>query len=132
VPTSKFENRKSRDVEAFFGSLKHPSKRALLALREIILAADGSIAEGIKWNVPSFRTTEYFATLHPRAKDGIQVIMHLGARARGKSARGVGDPTGILEWASPDRALARFQDLNDLRSRRTAFQKLVRQWIGCL
>jgi hypothetical protein len=132
VPKSRLENRKSADVEAFFKSLKHPSKSALLELREIILAADAAIAEGIKWNVPSFRTTEYFATLHPRAKDGIQVILHLGAKARGKSARGVGDPTGMLEWASPDRAFARFQDRDDVRSRRTEFQKLVRQWIGCV
>ena len=126
------DNRKSADVEAFFKTLKHPSKSALLELRAIILAADGAIAEGIKWKVPSFRTTEYFATLHPRATDGIQVILHLGAKARGKSARRVGDPTGILEWASPDRAFARFQDVDDLRARRSEFQQLVRQWIACL
>jgi hypothetical protein len=58
VPRSRLGHRKSAEVEAFFKSLKPPSKSALLELREIILAADGAIAEGIKWNVPSFRTTE--------------------------------------------------------------------------
>jgi hypothetical protein len=48
--------------------------------RQIILDADASIAEGIKWNAPSFYTSEYFATIQLRAKDGVQVILHLGAK----------------------------------------------------
>ena len=64
------------DVEIFLAALDHPLKPEILALRQIILAADPSITEGIKWNVPSFRTSEYFATMHLRAKDGIHVILH--------------------------------------------------------
>jgi len=58
------------NVEAFLASLDHPFKPEILALRQVILGADPSIAEGIKWNAPSFRTSEYFATMHLRAKDG--------------------------------------------------------------
>ncbi len=57
------------NVETFLASLDHPFKQEILALRQIILDADPSIAEDIKWNAPSFRTSEYFATFHLRAKD---------------------------------------------------------------
>jgi len=117
------------EVQAFFASLRHPSKRELLALRGIILGADPRIVEGIKWKVPSFRTSEFFATLHLRAKDGVQVILHLGAKARGKSATDVADPASLLEWLAKDRAVAKFRDLSDIRAKRTAFANLLRQWI---
>jgi hypothetical protein len=119
-------------VDAFFGTFRHPRKDAFLALRAIILGADAAIAEGIKWNVPSFRTTEWFATLHVRGNDGVQVIMHLGARTRGRSAKRVEDPAKLLTWLGPDRALATFRDLEDVRARRKAYQALIREWITCL
>lgn len=86
-------------VEAFLASLDHPFKQEILAVRQIILGADPSIAEGIKWNAPSFRTSEYFATFHLRAKEGVQVILHLGAKTRDSSASGVviADPESLLE-----------------------------------
>ena len=73
---------KPQDVESFLAALNHPMKPEILAVRQTILGADPSITEGIKWNAPSFRTTEWFATFHLRAKVGLQVILHLGAKAR--------------------------------------------------
>jgi hypothetical protein len=52
------------DVEAFLAALDHPFKDGILRVRKIFLAADPRIAKGIKWNAPSFRTSEYFATFH--------------------------------------------------------------------
>lgn len=118
----------SKDVLAFFAGLRHPAKRELQLIRKIILGADPSITEGIKWKVPSFRTSEYFATLHPRAKEGIQVILHLGAKA-GKSATRVSDPAGLLQWLGKDRAMVTFRDMKDIRGRQRAFEELLRQWI---
>lgn len=119
----------TEDVQAFFASLSHPAKRELQLLRTIILGADPSITEGIKWKVPSFRTSEYFATLHLRAKAGIQVILHLGAKA-GKSASRVADPAGLLQWLGKDRALVTFRDMKDIRGRQSAFEGLLRHWIA--
>jgi hypothetical protein len=53
---------RSPEVDAFMGSLDHPAKREIETIRQTILGADTSIAEGIKWKALSFRTTEYFAT----------------------------------------------------------------------
>jgi hypothetical protein len=119
------------DVEAFLASLEHPFKREILALRQIVLGADPSIAEGIKWNAPSFHTSEYFATFHLRAKDCVQVILHLGAKKRDSGAAGVviADPESLLEWLAKDRASVKFRDLEDIHARRAAFEDVVRQWI---
>jgi hypothetical protein len=119
------------NVETFLASLDHPFKQEILALRQIILGADPSIAEGIKWNAPSFRTSEYFATFHLRAKDGVQVILHLGAKTRDNSTAGIAiaDPELLLKWLAKDRASATFRDLKDIDARRAAFANVIRQWI---
>lgn len=119
------------NVEMFLASLEHPLKHEILALRQIILGADPSIAEGIKWNAPSFRTSEYFATFNLRAKDGVQVILHLGAKTRDNSTSSVviADPESLLEWLAKDRASATFRDLNDIDAKRSAFANIIRQWI---
>ena len=120
-----------QDVTAFLAALDHPLKPEILVLRQIILDADPSIAEGIKWNVPSFRTSEYFATMHLRAMESVQVILHLGAKTRDTSITGVAiaDPGSLLVWLAKDRASVTFGDLNDIDARRSAFTNIIRQWI---
>jgi hypothetical protein len=119
------------DVDAFLAALEHPHRAEILALRQIILGADPRIEEGIKWNAPSFRTSEWFATFHLRAKAGVQVILHFGAKVRDRSAAraAIADPDGLLEWLGPDRASAKFRDLDDVQAKRPAFTAVIRQWI---
>lgn len=118
-------------VEAFLAALDHPHKAEILALRQAILGADPSIGEGIKWNAPSFRTSEYFATFHLRAKPGVQIILHLGAKSRGDAAPPVviDDPTSLLEWLGKDRASVKFRDAADVEAKRAAFVAILRRWI---
>lgn len=119
-------------VGTFLASLDHPFRREILAVRELILGADAAIAEGIKWNAPSFRTSEWFATFHLRAKDGVQVILHLGAKKRADTAgvAAVGDPEGLLRWLAADRATVKFGDLAEVDAKGPAFAAVVRGWIG--
>jgi hypothetical protein len=121
----------AENVELFLASLEHPFKPEILALRQIILAADPCIAEGVKWNAPSFRTSEYFATMHLRAKEGVQIILHLGAKTRDPATAGVAitDPELLLAWLAKDRASATFRNLSDIDAKRNAFADIIRQWI---
>ena len=121
-------------VDAFMTTLDHPCKAEIEALRKIIRGAHPSIAEGIKWHAPSFRTTEYFATTHLRAKAGIGLILHLGAKAKALPAGGmtIQDPDKLLQWLAKDRAMVTFSDLKDVRARKAALEGIVRQWIGHL
>lgn len=118
-------------VETFLASLEHPFKPEILALRQIILAAHSSITEAIKWNAPSFRTSEYFATFQLRAKDGVQIILHLGAKPRDTSTSKVviADPESLLGWLAHDRASVTFRDINDIEAKQSALANVIRQWI---
>jgi hypothetical protein len=119
----------STAVDAFMAVLEHPHKAAVGAIRQAILAADPSICEGIKWKAPSFRTTEYFATTHLRAKVGVGVVLHLGAKVRATPSVSIDDPGGLLEWLAKDRAMASFAGVDDVRTKEVALQRIVRQWI---
>lgn len=119
-------------VDAFMDSLQHPFKAEIQAMRSAILGVDRSIAEGIKWNAPSFRTTEYFATINLREKAGIGVIFHLGAKVRDAGSGGleVRDPGQLLKWLAKDRAMVVFKDEQDFVAKKAAFEGIVRSWIA--
>jgi hypothetical protein len=118
-------------VDAFMLQLDHPFKPEVELLRCIVLAVDPGIAEGIKWNAPSFRTTEYFATTHLRGKGAVGLILHLGAKARELPAGGlaIADPAGLLRWLGKDRAMLEFRCRAEIEAARTALTAIVREWI---
>jgi len=116
-------------VETFLAALDHPRKPEIIVLRQIMLSADPSIGEGIKWNAPSFHTSEYFATFHLRAKEGVQLILHLGAKVRADASVTIADPESLLVWLAKDRATVQFGDKNDIQAKRAAFLDIIRQWI---
>lgn len=118
-------------VVAYLRELDHPRKKEIESVRRLVLAVSPAIREGIKWNAPSFRTgKEYFATFNLRAKDVVQIILHLGAKARpGQKAFVVADPKGLLKWLGKDRALVTLGAGRVLASNRAAFQSIVRAWI---
>ncbi|HET6763976.1 MAG TPA: DUF1801 domain-containing protein [Longimicrobiaceae bacterium] len=121
----------SAAVDAYLAALDHPLKAEIVALRAIILSADAAIGEGIKWNAPSFHTTEHFATFHLRGKAGVQVVLHLGAKARADAGvrAGIVDGAELLQWRGPDRAIVTFWDMADVEARRDAFVRVLQQWI---
>lgn len=121
-------------VDAYMDQLDHPSKAELQTIRGIMLSVDRSVAEGIKWNAPSFRTTEYFATVNLRGTTGIRIILHRGAKARDLPAAGmaVDDPGKLLKWLDKDRAMIEFNGRHELDANAAAFRSLLRQWIACV
>ena len=121
----------TRAVDAFMAKLDHPFKAEIEAIRAAILGVDKSIAEGIKWNAPSFRKDEYFATVHLREKKGVALILHLGAKARDLPPEGlhIDDPTGLIKWLGDDRAKVAFENSADFAARKRDFERVLRQWI---
>src|SRR5262245_31390864 len=117
-------------VESFLVALEHPLKREIVALRDILMSVDPTISEEIKWNAPSFRTSEHFATMHLRAKDSVQLILHLGAKTkRSIPTSAIADPHGLLKWLGPDRASVSFRGREDLAANGEALVTIIRQWI---
>lgn len=118
-------------VEVLLESLAHPMKTEIQLIRAAILSADPGIKEGVKWNAPSFRTHEYFATTNLREKEGIGVILHLGAKSRDvePGSLRVEDPAGMLKWLAHDRAMIKFASAADFEIRKAAFIAVIRSWV---
>lgn len=131
TPSSARTGAAPTDVDALLARLEHPLTPVIHRLRAIIRDVDPRITESIKWNAPSFATAEHFATFHLRAADAVQVVLHLGAKARPDAALRdrIADPESLLQWRGADRATATFRSLPDVDARRAAFAALIRQWI---
>ncbi len=119
------------DVIAYLRDLKHPLKKEIEAVRRIVLGVSPAIGEGVKWNAPSFRTEkEYFATVNMRAKESVQLIFHLGAKASPNlKTFKIADPKGLMKWLSKDRALVTLGAGRDIPANRAALEAIVRAWL---
>jgi len=118
-------------VIAFLRDLEHPLKREIETVRQLILDASPAIREGIKWNAPSFLTTDHFATFNLRTPDRLRLILHTGAKTKETAKTGVKveDPAGLLEWLAKDRCLVTFRDGKDIQARGAALQALLQDWM---
>ena len=72
-----------QSVTAFLETLEHPRKAEIERLRAIILAADPTLGEQIKWNAPSFgRNGEDRITFRLQPGDKVDLIFHRGAKVK--------------------------------------------------
>lgn len=124
--------RENPEVAAFMTGLDHPLKAEIEAVRAIILRADPSIGEVIKWKAPTFRAADDFATVHLRATDSLTLILHTGARVKEGDGPAVDDSAGLLKWLAKDRAMVMLGKGAEIEAKRPALEALVRAWIARL
>jgi hypothetical protein len=119
------------DVERFLADLRHPLKEGVLLLRSTVLASDPAITEHIKWNAPSFRYQgEDRVTFRLQPRNRLQLIFHRGAKVRADAATfAFDDPTGLMTWPAPDRAVIDFPDLAAVTTNRERVGTLVERWV---
>jgi hypothetical protein len=128
-PANKLETTEA--VDDYMRQLEHPLKPVLEAVRKLVLGIHADVREGIKWNAPSFHYRDYFATTGVRSPDFVHVVLHTGAKTKASAATGVdvADPTGLLEWHAKDRCSVKFFDMKDFKAKKTAFEKILAQWV---
>ncbi|MBK8949689.1 MAG: DUF1801 domain-containing protein [Flavobacteriales bacterium] len=116
---------------ALLDAHQHPLRKAIDALRALILSVDPSIVEGVKWNTASYRTTDWFATLNgPRHVKEPMIILHAGAKAKGVMLKDrIPDPEGMLKWIGNDRAQVVFKDAADIKAKQNVLRAIVSAWI---
>ncbi len=119
----------SEAVDRFMAGLDHPQAEQVARLRNLILGSAPEVAEGVKWNSPSFRTASYFATINLRYHGGIALILHLGAKARGQEVT-IPDPAGLLTWLGPERAAIPLLPSTDIDNIAAALRAVVKAWIA--
>ena len=108
------------------------SETTIDTLRAAILAADPGISENVKWNSPNFVfNNEDRVTLRTNPKGGVQVILHRGAKVRPDAAGfSFDDPTGLLTWPGPDRAILAVADDDSARAIAPQLTPLIARWIA--
>lgn len=118
-------------VDAYLAELEHPLIADIQALRRLILGIDPSIGEAIKWNAPSFHTSEHFATMRLHGKPGLlQLILHLGTKKQQMPADAIDDPDALLKWLGPDRACVDLSTPGSVAAQRKTLQAILRQWLA--
>lgn len=124
MPTNKKPQQpvnKTAEVDAFMDKLDHPFKAEVYAVRDIIKAVNPDITEQIKWNAPSFSYKGYMVTFNLWAKQHVHLVFHNGAILSNES--------GLLEGEYPDRRMAYFSSMDDVKSKRTALEDAIREWV---
>lgn len=117
-------------VSEFLSSLEHPLKADVERVRALILGADPGIGEHIKWNAPSFTYGgEDRVTFNLRPTAYLQLVFHRGAKVKDATGFGFDDPAGLLEWASPDRAVLKLKGGEDVARNEAALVELVARWV---
>ena len=124
-------------VDAYMKTLKHPLKNVLEALRKIILSADSSIGEEIKWNAPTFFYAGEMAPFDPKEykrylvvsnlhkKDCVRLVFPSGAR--------ISDTSGLLEGDYADgRRLALFSSIDEVHAKKGSLQGAIKNWLETL
>jgi hypothetical protein len=85
----------------------------------------------VKWKAPSFcHGGEDRVTFQLRSPERIQLVFHRGVKVRTDTASfAFDDPTGLLHWATRDRAVVTFGDLAEVEARTPEFEELVGRWV---
>jgi hypothetical protein len=103
------------------------------AIRKIILSADASVGERIKWNNPSFYYTGEMKPFDPKEykreivvfnlfKEKIMLVFPSGAKVK--------DTYGLLTGDYKDgRRIVVLKDMADVKTKEKALQKIIKEWL---
>lgn len=120
-------------VDDYMATLQHPHKAGVQALREMLLGIDAGVREEVKWNAPSFRLADHFATFRLHPAPAFQLVLHNGTKPKNPAKQfRLDDPAGLVKWAAKDRCYVTFASTADALAKRDAVRALVVSWIAQL
>jgi len=112
----------TQKVNEFMDKLDHPFKAEVQAIRDIIKNVNKDITEEIKWKAPSFSYKgEYLVTFNLWEKQRIQLVFHNPQISKVKSK--------LLEGDYDHRMMTYFFDMNDIKAKRSALEKVLKDLI---
>lgn len=121
----------NKEVTQFLDHLHHPLRAEIEQLRHVILNANSSITENIKWNGPNYcfeNEDRITMRIHPPKQ--IQLIFHRGAKKLAQPKdKIIDDNWGLLVWKEHDRAVASFKDASSIEQSKPALENIVNKWI---
>lgn len=126
--------RRSDEVTALLDGRAHPLGAEIELVRRAMLEADPRVVEAVKWNSASYKTSDFFATIHLRAETTLTLIFHTGAVSKRFAEGGlrIDDPDGLCTWLAKDRCRVELGRGEAVTRRREALVSLVKQWVAHL
>jgi hypothetical protein len=110
--------------------LSHPYKAGIDRLRGAIKEIDSRIVEEIKWNAPSFKLDDHFATFKLYPPKHIPIVLHTGAKPKTlQRAFTLDDPYKLLKWPAIDRCVLTLQSSAQAAELEKVVLKMVKEWI---
>jgi uncharacterized protein YdhG (YjbR/CyaY superfamily) len=109
-------------VDEFMKNLDHPFKAEVQVIRDFIKNANQKITEEIKWKAPSFSYNgEHLVTFNLRDTKRIHLVFHNPMISKVKSK--------LLEGVYTDRRMAYFADMKDVKAKKSALEKALKDLI---
>ncbi|MDN5201908.1 DUF1801 domain-containing protein [Fulvivirgaceae bacterium BMA10] len=112
---------KNSKVDDYLSKKAHPMHAEIERVREIILTVNPEIEETIKWNSPTFMYKGNMASYFMNAKKHVSLMFHKGALIK--------DNTGLLEGDGKETRVAKFSDMQEIESRKSDLEAVVKEWI---
>lgn len=125
---------KYKTLKEFYDDQSEDRLKQIILVREVIMAAESSLQETLKWNAPNYtykgedRIT--FNVMNKQNK--VKIVIHMGAtKKENKSLKPVLiDASGLIEWNSNIRGTINFDDLNDIQSKQELLKKVITDWLA--
>lgn len=108
-------------VKEYLQQLEHPLKSEIEAIRHIILAADSTIAERVKWNAPSFFTQVDLVTFNLRTHRHVHLVFHHPSVVFIKS--------DFLKGDYKDRRMAYFRNMDEVIANKKELENIMRELV---
>lgn len=118
------------EVTLFMEQLDHPYKAQINQLRGLIKKLNPEILEEIKWNAPSFKLEEHFATFKLHPPKHIQIVLHRGVKPKNDNKQFLlTDAHGLIKWAASDRCVLTLTSAEQVMELEKEISSILRQWI---
>ncbi|PLK45671.1 hypothetical protein C0V77_05980 [Emticicia sp. TH156] len=111
-------------VIEFMTQLRHPLKKEIEAVRDIIKNTDTRISERIKWAAPSYYYKEDLVTFNHRAQDCVHLIFHH------PNIEKINSP--ILEGNFVSRRMTYLRNMDEIMAQKTEIERIMKQLIAYL
>lgn len=120
------------EVTDFLDEQKHPFRKEIEQLRNIILSVNPDLIENIKWNGPNYcfnNEDRITMRIQPPTKQ-VQLIFHRGAKTQTQPKdKLISNNSKMLVWKENDRAIVTFKSLEDIDNGKAELTDIVTEWI---
>lgn len=121
---------KNISVNEFMKNTEHPCKEGIETLRDVIKSSNENIVEEIKWNAPSYKLENHFATFKLFPPKNIQIVLHTDAKVKENPKQfHLDDPYQIIKWAAPDRCVITIKSNEEAIKLKNEVSNIIKSWI---